>query len=58
MKRTLLIDGDIVVYQYSATVEREIDWGDDVWSMWADAKEAKQLILQYLDLLSGANRCG
>lgn len=51
MKRTLLIDGDIVVYQYSATVEREIDWGDDVWSMWADAKEAKQLILQYLDLL-------
>ena len=51
MHRTLLIDGDIVVYQYSSTVEHEIDWGDDVWSLWADAKEAQQLILQYIDIL-------
>jgi DNA polymerase-1 len=51
MKRTLLIDGDIVAYRYSSTVEQEVDWGDDVWSLWADAKEAKKLILQYLDQL-------
>ncbi len=51
MKRTLLIDGDIVVYRYSTTVEREVNWGDDVWSLWSDAKEAKQLILQYIEHL-------
>jgi DNA polymerase-1 len=51
MNRTLLIDGDIIAYQYSSTVEHEVDWGDDVWSLWADAKEAQQLILQYLDIL-------
>ena len=54
MTRTLLIDGDIVIYQYASTVEHEVDWGDDVWSMWADAKEAKELILQYIEHLKEA----
>lgn len=51
MYRTLLIDGDIVLYQYASTVEHEVNWDEDVWSLWADAGEAKQLILQYLDNL-------
>lgn len=50
-ERTLLIDGDIVAYQYSSTVEYEVDWGDDVWSLWSDAGAAKRLITQYIELL-------
>ena len=51
MPQKLLIDADILVYQYSVTVEHEVDWGDDVWSLWADVKEAKELILNYLESL-------
>ena len=39
---TLLIDGDIVLYQHSTAVEEPFDWGDDLWTLHADASEAKQ----------------
>lgn len=48
MPRTLLIDGDIIAYRYSSSVEHEVEWGDDVWSLWGDAKEAAGLVKQYL----------
>lgn len=38
-----LVDADIVLYQASAAVERETDWGDDMWTLHADASEAKQV---------------
>jgi DNA polymerase-1 len=39
---TLLIDGDIVLYQHATAVEEAFDWGDDLWTLHADASEAKQ----------------
>lgn len=38
MVRTLLIDGDITAYQFAATAERPIDWGNGVWTLHADAE--------------------
>jgi len=37
----LLIDADILLYKSAVSAEQEIDWGDDVWSLQTDLKDAK-----------------
>ncbi len=37
----LLIDADLYLYRSVAAAEEETDWGDDIWSLWSDLKEAK-----------------
>lgn len=36
-----IIDADIVLYQSASIVEVATDWGDDRWTLHADAREAK-----------------
>jgi DNA polymerase-1 len=47
----LLFDGDMVLFEACSAVEREIEWEPDVWTLHADAAEAKAKIdsrIQYL----------
>lgn len=37
----LLFDGDMLVYEASASVETEINWEGDLWTLHADAADAK-----------------
>lgn len=37
---TVLIDGDILFYRISAANEKFVEWDDEVWSLWGDAKVA------------------
>tara|TARA_Y100001968_G_scaffold327940_1_gene374070 strand:- start:8450 stop:9163 length:714 start_codon:yes stop_codon:yes gene_type:complete len=45
---TLLVDGDILIYQITSAVEQPIHWGNDWWSMTADAKLAREMVDQEL----------
>lgn len=37
----LALDTDILLYRSTSSAEKEVDWGDDVWSLWSDLKDAK-----------------
>jgi DNA polymerase-1 len=48
MKRIAMVDGDIVAYQQSGLCEVPTNWGNDIWTLHADAKEAKQKVDVFL----------
>jgi DNA polymerase-1 len=49
MKRTLLIDADILAYQTASANQKKYDWGDDVISVSADLEGAKEAAREILD---------
>ena len=51
----LLIDADIVAFRSAAKVENVVDWGDDVWTLTSDLKEARAQFQALLaDIIFGA----
>ena len=47
-KKILLIDADLYLYRACAAAEEEVDWGDDLWSLQTDLKEAKTIFQRTL----------
>lgn len=45
-----IIDGDILAFKSSSAVQKDIDWGDDLWTCHADLKEAWDY---FQDMLAG-----
>lgn len=37
----LVFDGDMIVFQSCSSVEHEVNWEGDIWTLWADAADAK-----------------
>ncbi len=49
MSRSLLLDGDITVYQLASSMEEPIDWGEGLWTLHSDENEAVGRLESYLD---------
>ena len=49
----MLVDGDLLVYKITSGIEEPINWGNDVWTLHADLKLAKQLWKQSIGFYLG-----
>jgi len=43
-KRTLLVDGSILVYRIASAIEVATEWSHDMWTLHADAKTGKDIV--------------
>ena len=48
---TILLDGDIHAYKHASGSEVATDWGDDIWSLWTDMRQATAQLDADLKLL-------
>ena len=47
----LALDTDILLYRSTSTAEKEVDWGNDVWSLWSDLKDAKEAFREQVEYI-------
>ena len=48
----LLIDADIYAYRSLSVTEDETDWGDDIWTLSSDVRQAKRNFSETLKRIS------
>ena len=49
--RTVIIDGDILIFQVAVNAENATQFEDDIWVLWADAKIAKNNIDEAIEAI-------
>jgi len=42
---TILLDGDLYMYRAAVSAEYEVDWGDDIWSLSTDLRQARDIFI-------------
>lgn len=47
----LLIDGDMVCFRACSSVEKEIDWGNDIWTLHVNLNEAKERFESLMEMI-------
>ena len=50
----LLLDTDILLYKAATSAETEIDWGEDIWTLFIDLKEAKASFMHQVEQIKKA----
>ena len=50
----LLVDTDILLYKAATSAETEIDWGQEIWSLFTDLNDAKKSFVYQLDKIKEA----
>ena len=43
-KRTLIVDGSILIYRIASALEEATQWEDDMWTLHADLKLGKKVL--------------
>jgi len=54
--KVMLVDGDLLAYRITSSLEEPVEWEDDVWTLWADLKKGKQLFLQSVGFYMGLTK--
>jgi DNA polymerase-1 len=47
--KVLLLDGDVVAYRFAYSAEVAVEWEEDQWTVTADAKKAREDMLDYIE---------
>jgi DNA polymerase I len=47
--KMMIVDGDLLAYKITSSLEEPIDWGNDVWTLHSDLKKGKELWQQQIE---------
>lgn len=57
MRDTVLIDGDILIFQVASSAEVATEFEEDLWVLWADAKEARNAVDNAIEAILTMTGC-